>query len=373
VVADFGLTGYGKKEGSTFNHADDHTSNAILAAFNKLRPNQNSRLNILTLTDPMDIRKWTKANYGESFKMPDSVQKMEKVSKFLSSLRKSSMIRSKVKRETSQEGQEISEELVITPDLEVALSNDESERSAADRPSSAKESLKESEPEDNPGAAQESLKESELDENLKEASAEQGEDNSSSSPSKQSRKDPPIELPKSDPVAIVLARANYLLENEDLIPPYHVFFSNSECLSVWCKTGRWSTLQTAVFLSTNSVGAAKSSTLAVISVAAAHALLAPVVAVGGLIWVGAPMVILQKSRVRWQAYTELMTDLFWSWAPPAVFVSAIESWSGLCADKDNDGDDGIDAGEPNIVVQVEENGFESKESAPEAAPEVVRS
>jgi CRISPR/Cas system CMR subunit Cmr4 (Cas7 group RAMP superfamily) len=99
---------------------------------------------------------------------------------------------------------------------------------------------------------------------------------------------------------------------------------------VWCKTGRWSTLQTAVFLATNSVGGAKSATLATIGVAAAHALLAPVVALGGVIWVTAPMVILQKSREKWEEATRKMTDLFWAWAPPAIFVAAIENWSGLC-------------------------------------------
>ena len=78
VVADFGLTGYGKPAGDDFNHADDaRHQNAILAAFKKLRPSsEDQRLNIVTLTDPMDIRKWTKAHYDEhSFQAADKLEK----------------------------------------------------------------------------------------------------------------------------------------------------------------------------------------------------------------------------------------------------------------------------------------------------------
>lgn len=138
------------------------------------------------------------------------------------------------------------------------------------------------------------------------------------------------DLPKSDPKKIVLARAHFLLEyGEEILPPYHVFYSNSECIAVWCKTGRWSTLQTAVYLTGHSVGAAKSSTMATLGVAAAHAVFAPVVAVGGLIWVSAPMVILQKSRKKWEEATMKLTPLFWAWAPNEVFVEAIENWSDI--------------------------------------------
>jgi len=296
VVADFGLTGYGRKEGSKFNHADDHkTSSAILAAFKKLRPQQDQRLNIVTLTEPLEIRKWTKANYEESFFAPDSVKKLEALSKFLSRM----STRTTTKEDKAevagieQGGEPSQSDHSHQPDLEEpSLSHDQSESSNR--------------------------------------STGSGLSTSSRRARRRNHEEPLPNLPLSDPTSIVLARANFLLENEDLLPPYHVFFSNSECIAVWCKTGRWSTLQTAVFLSTNSIGAAKSATLATMGVAAAHALLAPVVAVGGLIWVGAPMLILQKSREKWEEATELMTDLFWARAPAAVFVAAIENWSGLC-------------------------------------------
>merc|ERR1712129_292953 len=66
------------------------------------------------------------------------------------------------------------------------------------------------------------------------------------------------QLPNSDFAKLVLARVQFLVENEDVaLPKYHVFYSNSECIAVWCKTGRWSTLQAAVFLHSTAVGNAK--------------------------------------------------------------------------------------------------------------------
>ena len=46
-------------------------------------------------------------------------------------------------------------------------------------------------------------------------------------------------LPKSDPTNIVLARLRYLLTNPEVLPRHHILFSNSECVAVWVKTGRW--------------------------------------------------------------------------------------------------------------------------------------
>lgn len=263
LVADFGLTGYGRKKGEDFNHADDRHANMVLEQWRKLRPKDvNQRLNIVTLTDPLEIRKWFKANYEES-RHGSTGKKLKKITNFMSKLRM---------RTQSSDGSPKS-----THSGSTVL--DESDH----RPTTE------------------------------------------ASPKKEN-KEP---LPKSDPREIVLARAHFLLEHEHVLPPYHIFFSNSECIAVWCKTGRWSTLQTAVFLATNSVGGAKSATIATIGVAAAHALLAPVVVVGGLLWVSAPMIILRKSRAKWEEATMSLTQLFWEWAPPDIYVAAIENWSGL--------------------------------------------
>lgn len=291
VVADFGLTGYGKKSTKdNFHHADEAHDSKIVTAFKKLRPNSDQRLHITTLTDPMDIRKWTKAHYDErSYQKPD---KLKKFTKLLGKLKKNKQqIQQQLKEEEVNNTQETKEESENGATNDISEGSDHSESSHHDKSSS------------NP--RQRTLSEDYA---------------------KQRQEEHP--LPKADPQDIVLSRANFLLEQgEEKLPPYHVFYSNSECIAVWCKTGRWSTLQTAVFLSSNAIGGAKSATVATIGVAAAHAILAPVVAVGGLLWVSAPMVILQKSRQHWEKNTQLMTDLYWEWAPPKVYVCAIEHWS----------------------------------------------
>ena len=63
----------------------------------------------------------------------------------------------------------------------------------------------------------------------------------------------------SDPPAKVLARAYFLLEHPEVLPSYHIFRSNCECVSLWCKTGAWSTLQASSILSLTAAGQLKST------------------------------------------------------------------------------------------------------------------
>lgn len=66
-----------------------------------------------------------------------------------------------------------------------------------------------------------------------------------------------------------------------------------------------------------------------ISVAAAHAILLPAVAVGGLAVVGAPLMFLKESKKKWDKTTMSLTEEFWSRAKPEVFVEAIEYWAKM--------------------------------------------
>jgi hypothetical protein len=66
-------------------------------------------------------------------------------------------------------------------------------------------------------------------------------------------------ISRSDPADMVLRRVVFLLENEDLIPPYHVLRSNCECVAVWCKTGRWATLQGSTIMLLMAAGPVKSA------------------------------------------------------------------------------------------------------------------
>jgi hypothetical protein len=178
----------------------------------------------------------------------------------------------------------------------------------------------------------------------------------STTPKNQSKRNIP-ELPKSDPVNIVLSRVRFLLHNPQYLPPHHIFFSNSECIAVWCKTGRWSTLQASIFLHSTAAGNFKSAaTLATIAgtttvtttvpasgiagwfgfttttsvgLLTLNPWLIPLLAGYGIVIVGTPLFIYKKARDEWESTTMKMNNAFWSQADADVFVEAIQSWSAL--------------------------------------------
>ena len=162
-------------------------------------------------------------------------------------------------------------------------------------------------------------------------------------------------LPKADPPKLVLARTKFLLQHgESVLPPYHVFSSNSECIAVWCMTGRWSTLQASVFLHSTAIGHAKTATAITLGVAATQPWLVPALAVVGGAAVGMPWMILKNSKEKWEAATLKLNDLFWAQAEPDVFVECIVKWSKLGVDNScsssvvgngNDNDGGRDKGD----------------------------
>jgi len=155
------------------------------------------------------------------------------------------------------------------------------------------------------------------------------------SPNTQSSTEQRQKLPKSDPRQIVLARTKYILAQQDLpqsestLPPYHVLYSNSECLAVWCKTGKFSTLQAAVFLHSTAVGNAKSTVALTAAVGATQPWLIPLVGIYGIVAIGMPYYLLKRCHIKWKEGEKALTDGFWSTADPVVFVAAIENWSGL--------------------------------------------
>lgn len=155
------------------------------------------------------------------------------------------------------------------------------------------------------------------------------------SPSTESPAGERQKLPKSDPRQIVLARTKYILAQQDLpqsestLPPYHVLYSNSECLAVWCKTGTFSTLQAAVFLHSTAVGNAKSTVALTAAIGATQPWLIPLVGIYGIVAIGMPYYLLKRCHIKWKEGEKALTDGFWSTADPVVFVAAIENWSGL--------------------------------------------
>jgi len=332
IIADFGMTSYGQKEGNTTtipdanledHHNEGYLPESVMAAWEKVRPKEKQRLNVLALTDPYEIKKWSKVKYdSKSFSQAMNFtswfnKPQHKKSEFdlktyhVDWEQREDHINDTQKGQTEKHG-----------DLHTQHHISKKPCSISNEPQWFLENLtqvyKDAAPSPSPSVF--SLDQFEHD--------EAKEPNPTPLPPKvhPSHSD----LPKSDPAKIVLARTNFLLEfGEAVLPPYHVFYSNSECIAVWCKTGRWSTLQTSVFLHATAIGNAKSATAVTIGVAAAHAILIPVIAVGGLAFATAPWFILKKSKERWDEATIDLTEKFWNWASPEVFVAAIENWSML--------------------------------------------
>jgi len=57
-----------------------------------------------------------------------------------------------------------------------------------------------------------------------------------------------------DERGLVLARVKYLLEHPEMLPEFQRMSANDECASVWCRIGRWCTLQGASILHIMIVG-----------------------------------------------------------------------------------------------------------------------
>ena len=150
-------------------------------------------------------------------------------------------------------------------------------------------------------------------------------------------------LSKADPTKLVLARTRWILKHgEAVLPPYHAFSSNSECMAVWCKTGCWSTLQADILLHTQAVANIKTSVVVTVGVAATAPLLAPVVGLAGLAGIAAPWLYLNKHKIAAQDAQQKLTDDFWAQAEPEVFVECIEQWTKVLALDDGDDDDDDD-------------------------------
>jgi len=187
------------------------------------------------------------------------------------------------------------------------------------------------------------------------------------------RKDEPkdegqkVTLPETDPPVLVLARLRFLLEQGEeaylpskdgetssqrpLMPPHHLLYANSECIAVWCKTGHWSTLQASIFLHSSTVGNAKqTATLAAflsaqtvtvpasgfwgwfggtttVGLFTAQPYLVPALIGGGMVYIGIPVAMHWKAKGRWSETEARLNDAFWSSADCQLFVELIRCWS----------------------------------------------
>lgn len=161
----------------------------------------------------------------------------------------------------------------------------------------------------------------------------------------------------SDAVGLVLARVNYILRHPDALPDYHVVNANCECVAVWCKTGRWSTLQASSFLELTAAGQVKSSaslaataastqvtvqtpaaglwgwmgytTASQVSWISLHPFFIPALAGYAAFSVGIPAIMYVNARKQWKLTTDRLKESFWEDAMknPDVFAECITHWS----------------------------------------------
>lgn len=179
-----------------------------------------------------------------------------------------------------------------------------------------------------------------------------------------------LKLPSSDPSKLVLARLRFLLEYGEevfppppskdqleqknnlptLLPPHHLLYANSECIAVWVKTGHWSTLQGSIFLHSSTVGNAKqTATLAMflsaqtatvpasglwgwlggtttVSLFTAQPWVVPALIGGGMVYIGIPTMLLWKAKGRWSETEKKLNDGFWSAADNETIVELVRHW-----------------------------------------------
>lgn len=161
----------------------------------------------------------------------------------------------------------------------------------------------------------------------------------------------------SDAVGLVLARVYYILRNPEVLPDYHVVNANCECVAVFCKTGRWSTLQASSILGLTTAGQAKSTatlaataastqvsvqapaagvwgwlgytTTSQVSWLSIHPLFIPALAGYAVLSVGVPAALYVHARKQWRLTTARLNDSFWedAMSNPEVFAECMTHWS----------------------------------------------
>ncbi len=201
IIADFGLASYDSHAGASkdlntwSNETKDDSNDVILQAWEKIKPKEKKRLNVIAVTDPKEIRKWSKIKYG------DRVENKEKKG-FLSKLLPGS------KSEKDNDVNDTKDKETEVDDESVEKTDDDSDiqECGSAEPEWFKRSPRRNKPtKQKDGQSVFSINQLESQKS---------------------------ELPKSDSAKLVLARTHFILENEHLLPPYHVFYSNSECIAV---------------------------------------------------------------------------------------------------------------------------------------------
>lgn len=157
-----------------------------------------------------------------------------------------------------------------------------------------------------------------------------------------------------DEVELVLARANFLLRYPDILPDYNVLNANCECVAVWCKTGKWLTLQGSSLLKNTPISISKFHTIFAVTAAitpvpvqvpvaglwgwlgyttvvnvsllSAQTLLLPALVGSAVVSVGVAAMIHAKAQIEWKAITDRLETAFWAYSETEDDDSEFTHW-----------------------------------------------
>ena len=342
TIVDCGLTAVKVDKAGTFDEDGKISS----------RYKSRRRMNVLTLVDGKEIKKWKRIHYGEEYQLrmqsirneegPQFSHKSGAEEIYLSLGYESNSTAATAKTQLDDDDNlEKSED----PTIKQKQPRSFSLWPFYSSQSSCSNLLKQSERSEPRNISSDSTK----------ATPQQQLGNEVTSSSEKST----FRLPKSDPPALVLARLRFLLEHADrdhnrtLLPPHHLFYANSECIAVWIKTGHWSTLQASVFLHSSTIGNVKqTATLAIylssqtvtipaagiwgffggtttISLFSAQPWIVPALLGGGMVYAGLPTMVLWRAKSRWLETEKNLNAAFWERVDSSVIVALIQTWSGL--------------------------------------------
>jgi hypothetical protein len=121
-----------------------------------------------------------------------------------------------------------------------------------------------------------------------------------------------------DSVEKVLSRVLFLQEHSITVlnMPYHWAYNNCETAAVWCKTGKWCTLQALCAVVTTTEITAVTTAPAVVSMLPLNVLVAtqpytiPIIAAFGVVCIGIPAVVMHQTKKKWNETTNMLNDTY---------------------------------------------------------------